>query len=472
VKTLDANKAKPRTESGTLVQGRPFFAYVTTYTTHSPHDQGQMDFQKKSNNRDIKPYDGPITFTDSTESEITLRAYLGFLQYEDAALKSLMDDLKQKDMLKNTIVLLYNDHRYYGFNQDSAANFYQYNELPMAMILPDGQLGELASMGSHLDVAPTLLNLVEGANYQERPQFLGQSWFGSYQPQVLNKCLGNVFYANENSIVRGNVKTGLVDYVKNLVKDSDAVLAADQLLAAEETTLASTDAKIIQKRLVDEPTALKVAVGLGSINGIAASNTLDALNKNYDAGFRYFETDLMLTKDNQIALSNDLAVHEMNLADFEKLKYQDRYTTLSWFKLLDWLNNHPEANIIIDSRENFQSLYSLINIDWYLVTHSALFNRLIPQIYQPNDLNFLKIKNQFANIVFNGRVVDWSESQWEDYIIKNPAVSGVLIQNENSELAPFLKENKVLMYLDAVNEQPIISALNQKGIGVFTDTEK
>lgn len=48
-----------------------------------------------------------------------------------------------------------------------------------------------------------------------------------------------------------------------------------------------------------------VAHACGNIGQISAPNTLEALNYNYNRGYRYFEVDLNWTKDNHLVLIHD-----------------------------------------------------------------------------------------------------------------------------------------------------------------------
>ncbi len=235
---------------------QPFFAYAVTYSAHSPHNQELMDYQLASNGVKVKPFAGnldPWMVSSSEISEQEIREYFGFLKVADDGLKAMMTELKNLKMLENTIVLIYNDHRYYNFKgNDRLFRFNAYNRMPFVMILPQKIQATWHSLASHLDLAPTILNIIEQEDYSQPENFLGQSLFAKdYTPVVVNKCLGRVYFANSDVIVAGNTKSksyGLTlappdmleiqkqkwfGLVKSIVSQSDEVLFSNGLAGDE-----------------------------------------------------------------------------------------------------------------------------------------------------------------------------------------------------------------------------------------------
>jgi hypothetical protein len=96
----------------------------------------------------------------------------------------------------------------------------------------------------------------------------------------------------------------------------------------------------------------------GTINGIASTNSLEALNENYKKGFRLFELDINETKDGQY-----IAAHDWNMwarftdfqgelpashAEFLKHKIYGDYTTLDMKRINEWFSAHPDAILVTD----------------------------------------------------------------------------------------------------------------------------
>lgn len=232
-------------------EDKPFYAYITTFTSHAPHNQELVDYHRDKNQLEITPYIPPLneTIKNIEIPEEQTRLYLGFLQATDDALKFLMEKLERTNLLQNTVVIIVNDHRFYNFNSDTLQDFNNYNQTPFVMILPDKQQGQIQRVASHLDIAPTILNIAEPQTYQKPQHFLGASLFENNFPnQALNKCLGKIYYINENYIFQGNAKTSQYNLfhstksldpsdntewqnmISQIVKYSDEAIYSNQLI--------------------------------------------------------------------------------------------------------------------------------------------------------------------------------------------------------------------------------------------------
>jgi len=188
----------------------PFYAYIVTFTAHSPHNLELVEYHKKANNLNIVPFSGTINpeYSNIEIDEDELRLYYGFLKATDDSLEFLMNKLKNNGLLENTIVIIHNDHRYYNFLSNSVEDFYNYNVNPFVMILPDKQKGIIQNTATHIDISPTVLNLIEEESYKKPNNFLGTSLFSENFPnQAFNKCLGKIYYKNNDVIINGNAKT-------------------------------------------------------------------------------------------------------------------------------------------------------------------------------------------------------------------------------------------------------------------------
>ena len=233
---------------------KPFFAHFVTFTTHTPHNDELIQYHKEKNNLTINPFAQEIDEWLVQNSEITekgMRDYFGFLQAEDEALKVLFAELADKKLIENTVVFVYNDHRFYQFTgkDEALKKFDLYNRSPFAIVFPDKRAGEIQSIASHVDVAPTILNLIEGSEYSVEPNWLGTSLFAdNFAGMALNKCLGNIYFINQGGIVEGGAKSGVyrvmnstaklapvqednwLGLVKRLVEKSDEAIYGNELV--------------------------------------------------------------------------------------------------------------------------------------------------------------------------------------------------------------------------------------------------
>lgn len=228
----------------------PFYAYITTFTSHSPHNQELIDYHWDKNQLKIEPFNHDLNL-DISNIEIPdeqTKLYLGFLQATDKALEFLINKIEKTEKLRNTVIFIVNDHRFYNFIGNDLQDFYHYNLTPFVMITPNHQSGQAQQIASHIDLAPTIMHLIDQEQYQKPDHFLGHSLFETGFPnQALNKCLGKIYFLNEKLIFQGNAKTKqyelfhpaniLNDQQKNtwqtaisgLVKFTDQAIYSDQL---------------------------------------------------------------------------------------------------------------------------------------------------------------------------------------------------------------------------------------------------
>lgn len=226
----------------------PFFAYLLSFTSHSPHNEELIKYNKEKNNLIIEPFEGTINkeYSSIEIEENTLRNYYGFLKATDNALEQSFKKMADVGLLENTIVLIYNDHRYYNFLGNGINDFYNYNKIPFVMVLPDKQKGIVSDFASHIDIAPTVLNLIEQDKYSKPDNFIGQSMFSKEASnQVLNKCLSNVFYINEDVLVQGNVDTN----VYTVTNTRDTLINKDKWGSYVKDIVNMSDKAIINNRI-------------------------------------------------------------------------------------------------------------------------------------------------------------------------------------------------------------------------------
>ncbi len=101
-----------------------------------------------------------------------------------------------------------------------------------------------------------------------------------------------------------------------------------------------------------------IAHAAGEIDGVASTNSLEALEENYQKGFRLFELDIITTADNKFVAAHDWKMwarftdYEDALPpthqEFLKRKIYGSYTTLDMQGINEWFKNHPDALLITD----------------------------------------------------------------------------------------------------------------------------
>jgi lipoteichoic acid synthase len=151
------------------VEQRPFMAFLITLSTH--HD---WKMPEKFQTLDVGELRGSL-----------LGGYLQAMNHFDAGFGALIDSLQNDGLLNESVVALYGDHKArFGTSEDEGRESfaklltrnahwtppdsgfdYRYwqvqNQVPFIVHLPQDQLaGVRSNTGGHLDIAPTLLNLL------------------------------------------------------------------------------------------------------------------------------------------------------------------------------------------------------------------------------------------------------------------------------------------------------------------------
>jgi len=136
----------------------------------------------------------------------------------------------------------------------------------------------------------------------------------------------------------------------------------------------------------------RIAHAGGQIGNTTYTNSIDALNVNYDTGFRIFEMDFSFTSDQQLVCLHDWEESfersfgrrrqaPVTLLEFEQLvRDRSEYNKCTLASLMQWFSAHPQAILVTDVKER--------NLDALAVISSSypqFIDRVIPQIYQPDE---------------------------------------------------------------------------------------
>ena len=151
---------------------QPFFAMLITLGLHHPFDL----FPDRHKTLDV----GPLKDTP-------LGNYIHAMHYFDASLATLIGTFERSGMLRNTVVALYGDHEagigsgreireLAGDPHWTTSTNVMLWRVPFFVMLPgEKEIGERAVAGGHVDIAPTLLDLLG----VDRPgSFIGSSLLG------------------------------------------------------------------------------------------------------------------------------------------------------------------------------------------------------------------------------------------------------------------------------------------------------
>jgi len=217
----------------------------------------------------------------------------------------------------------------------------------------------------------------------------------------------------------------------------------------------------------------------GSLHGETYTNSIEALEANYEQGFRFFEIDFSLTADNVPvcihdweqsyveAFGKDASPAPPTLQEFERLNAANsKYTRCTGGTLIKWLQSHLDATLITDSKEKNEVILA------FLQEHFPEFReRIIPQIYQPEEYDAIKNMG-YERIIWTLYRYDKTNEEILSNV-KDMALFAVTMPKERviSGLAIDLNQQSIPSYVHTVNNLHEAKTYFALGIdGLYTDS--
>lgn len=134
-----------------------------------------------------------------------------------------------------------------------------------------------------------------------------------------------------------------------------------------------------------------VAHAGGAVNGVRYTNSREALDQHYAAGYRVFELDFHWTSDGHLVLVHDwpqasasfaVLPHTFTCQEFVHAARRDGLHQMTFEDLRQWLRAHRDAYIVTDTKASNPRLLA-----WLLVNGGDVLPQLIVQIYRMAELN-------------------------------------------------------------------------------------
>lgn len=214
----------------------------------------------------------------------------------------------------------------------------------------------------------------------------------------------------------------------------------------------------------------------GRVDGMAYTNSLEALESNYQRGFRVFELDFSWTADGRLVLIHDWgqtwkrfspeALNTPTLAEFMQTDHSKGLWFLSLDDLFDWLRLRPDARVVTDVKQrNVEALQKIA------LKAPDLQERFIPQIYDPQEYAPVRASG-FKKVLFTVYRSDLSEREIADFVMES-AVAGLVVPEYRAQRGDFknLRERgSVNIFVHTINDEAAWKALRAQGFhGVYTD---
>jgi len=140
-----------------FTQNSPFMAWMTTVTAHQP-------YETSSQYGDLY-YD----LFDDTDYSDALKRYLSKVKVTDDALGKLMELLEEKNLLSDTVIVLYGDHYPYGLSDKDVAvsvdydidDFFEIERTPFLIYNSEIESKVYSEKTFYMNLLPTLANLFD-----------------------------------------------------------------------------------------------------------------------------------------------------------------------------------------------------------------------------------------------------------------------------------------------------------------------
>jgi glycerophosphoryl diester phosphodiesterase len=213
-----------------------------------------------------------------------------------------------------------------------------------------------------------------------------------------------------------------------------------------------------------------IAHALGDIDNNTYTNSLEALEESVKEGYKLFEADILLTRDNQLVLRHDWAVGSFlhlnqtyvdngtgfyvpTLEEFIQTPILNQYTPMTFEDLLKYMKTHKDIYIVTDTKyltpEEYLPEFDLI-LKAINKVDSRLLDRFIIQFYNEEMYYNLSQKFPFKEYLFTLYATDIS----------------------NEEIVRFMADNqlKYLTMYEGRITQEFIDELSQHGIYTLTHT--
>ena len=222
-----------------------------------------------------------------------------------------------------------------------------------------------------------------------------------------------------------------------------------------------------------------VAHAGGSVDDVQGTNTIEAVEYNYQIGHRVFELDFNLTSDNVLAGIHDWGAGNIvpTWQEFSSKKICGRYSPTSYEDFIRFLSEHKDTYLVTDTKsfgltddqitKQFQIMFDISE-----KVDPSTRERIVVQIYNQDMFHLINKIYRYPNILYTLYETPDTEEQVLEFV-ESERIPVVVMPPERAN-ETFMNKLLVLgikVYLHTLNDYNEVSQWQAKGVwGVYTDS--
>lgn len=484
---------------------QPAFVTVLTSTTHHPYE-----------------------LPSHLESELRARRaehpeadYQATVQFADQWLEDLLDEMKQAGVLDSTIVVVVGDHgeSFDGTSGSGHSNVGHDTVLNVPLVFSGpGVAGLVPGRGPYslLDIVPTLTQLLGFSGEmevvgqpvsQEAPNriVISSSWFLDlwyHAVWLRGRLMWNPTTDYEEALVSPaeNDPEGAVHRARAAIqhrRDGSHVEVSSADFPTREyfdgrwrcegqvCTPTGASRTLAGRGTQLEPSApifasnRAVAHALGSVDGVANTNSEAAFEYNVQQGFRLFEVDFTLTEDGDLYCFQEGQEAALQWPDgaetlLAHAHFAGRFPVMRAERLVELLQNNPDVYLITDTTGELRPVLEAL-LERIDAVDPTLRDRLVPQLYEFEDLVSIRDLHDWRHLMLTMYQPEQVDPESIATFIEQEGIDALVVPHpihDYRDLVRRLGRAGVAVYVQTINDRELVRATLWEGAwGIYTDSD-